>query len=80
MRNAPKALIALLGVCALAACSKSDPQQNAGDNMAIGGNETAAPAQIEALPSDESSATPSNQLVNGDDNPDVNDLGTGNSE
>jgi hypothetical protein len=29
---------------------------------------------VETLPPDESSTTPSNQLVNGADNPDVNDL------
>ena len=36
-------------------------------------------ADIETLPSDESSSTPSNQLVNGTDNPDVNDVGQSNS-
>jgi hypothetical protein len=34
-----------------------------------------ANADIETLPPDESSTTPSNQLQNGFDNPDVNDLG-----
>ena len=34
----------------------------------------AANADVETLPPDESSETPSNELVNGSDNPDVNDL------
>jgi hypothetical protein len=38
-------------------------------------NEVLANADIETLPADESSATPSNQLQNGFDNPDVNDVG-----
>ncbi len=33
-------------------------------------------ADIETLPADESSTTPSNQLQNGYDNPDSNDVGT----
>ena len=43
-------------------------------------NEVAANADIEALPADESSATPTDQLESGDDNADVNDLGNANSE
>ena len=38
-----------------------------------------AGANVEALPPDESSATPSNQLINGADNPDVN-YSTSNSD
>jgi hypothetical protein len=34
-------------------------------------------AQIETLPPDESSTTPSNQLQTGYDSPEVNDLGNG---
>jgi hypothetical protein len=37
-------------------------------------NEVLANAEIEMLPADESSTTPSNQLESGYDNPDVNDL------
>ena len=39
-----------------------------------------ANADIETLPSDESSETPSNELVNGSDNPEVGDLNASNSE
>ena len=69
MRDASK-LILLLGLAAMAACSKPAPE----NNVAIDIN-SASPNDIEALPPDESSATPSNELVNGDDNPEVNDLG-----
>ena len=41
------------------------------NNVAIDINNV-APSDIEALPPDESSATPSNELINGADNPDVN--------
>ncbi len=52
----------------LAACEKTQSDQNiAVDNIA-------ANADVEALPPDESSATPSNELANGADNPDVTDL------
>ena len=49
---------------------KQPPEQNI-----VMDNEVDANAQIETLPPDESSAIPSNQLANGADNPDVNDLG-----
>ncbi|MBV9529473.1 hypothetical protein [Sphingomonas sp.] len=73
MPNAPRPLIALAAVAALAGCHKSAPQQNAAANQVALDNEEGPPPDIEALPPDESSATPSNQLVNGDDSPDVND-------
>jgi uncharacterized lipoprotein YajG len=82
MRNAPKVLILALGVAILAACHKQ-PQQMAAANqdMSLDDNlsSVAVPdnAQIETLPPDESSATPSNQLQSGSDNPDVNDLSNG---
>ena len=69
-----RAAVRLLMVAALAAglpaCQKKPltPQQN----IAIDSN-LAANADIETLPADESDVTPSNQLVNGTDNPDVND-------
>ena len=71
MSNAPKASAVLIGLAALAACQKSEqPDQNI-----IIDNNVPANADVEALPPDESSATPTNELVNGDDQPDVNDLG-----
>lgn len=74
-----------IAAVALTACNKQQPSQaqnneismDAGvpDNQVAAGN-----ADIETLPADESSATPSNQLQSGSDNPDVNSLGTSNSE
>jgi hypothetical protein len=55
-------------------CQKNE----AGQNIAI--DNSTAPAEIEALPPDESSATPSNELENGTDNADVADLNTTNSD
>ena len=78
MRNAAKILIADLACRASPACNK--PQRRPqNQDMTIdeqcrdGG--LPANADIETLPPDESSATPSNELANGYDNPDVNDLG-----
>ena len=76
MRNA--ALLVLgLGAAALAACHKAHPQQN--QTMSLDENipagELPGNVDIETLPADESSTTPSNQLQNGYDNPDVNNLG-----
>jgi hypothetical protein len=81
-------LILAIGITALAvgAChNKQQAQTNnetismdadVPDNQMVAGN-----ADIETLPADESSTTPSNQLQNGFDNPDVNDVGnTGNSD
>ena len=70
----------LLGaaVCAIAACHKQQQAQQQNQDIAVGvpmTNETIANADIETLPPDESSTTPSNQLQTGYDNPDVNDLG-----
>lgn len=86
MRNAKSPIagtIVLFAMLSLGACQK--PQQQAQDqNIAIdegiADNQIAGNADIETLPADESSATPSNQLQNGFDNPDVNDIGnSGNS-
>ena len=63
-------LVTLAGLMAAAACGKSQPPQE--QNIAIAGDNMAG-ADIETLPPDESSGTPSNQLVNGNDNPDVNE-------
>jgi hypothetical protein len=57
-------------VTVAAGCSKEKPPQE--QNIVIADSNMAG-ADIEALPSDESSGTPSGQLVNGNDNPDVND-------
>ena len=57
------------GLVAVAACNKNQPPQE--QNIAIADNNMAG-ADIETLPPDESSGTPSNQLVNGNDNPDIN--------
>ncbi len=79
-------MIAALGIAlALPACHKQQQEQAQDQNMSIdegvSENQVAGNADIETLPADESSTTPSNQLQNGFDNPDVNDLGTaGNSQ
>ena len=69
-------VVAMAG--ASTACQKSQPQPQAQDqNISIDEpmtNETLANADIETLPPDESSATPSNELATGSDNPDVNDV------
>jgi uncharacterized protein YcfL len=74
----------MLGAAALAlgACHNQQQAQNNDISMddSVPENQVAADnAQIETLPADESSATPSNQLQDGFDAPDVN-VGTGNSE
>jgi hypothetical protein len=67
--SAANRIVLLIGLAAVAACSKAPQDQNfAFDNNA------ATSADVEALPPDESSETPSNELVNGTDNPAVNDL------
>ena len=80
MRNAAKILTLVVATTALAACSKAQPERNQeltmDDNLAAG--ELPPDADIETLPADESSTTPSNQLQNGYDSPEVNDLGNGN--
>ena len=60
MRNANSALLILLGCAALSGCGGNQSEQNVA--MA---NNSALPADIEALPADESSATPSNELAAG---------------
>jgi hypothetical protein len=72
--RAANSLPLLLAIAALSACHKT---QVADQNLGVA-NQTAeingAAADIETLPPDESSTTPTNQLENGFDNPDVNDL------
>jgi hypothetical protein len=62
-------LVILAGLMAAAGCDKNQPPQE--QNITIADNNLAG-ADIETLPPDESVGTPSNQLVNGADNPDVN--------
>ena len=68
MRDASKLMLVLTVAAGLAACNKP-----ANENVVVD-NDAATPADVEALPPDESSATPSNELVNGEDNADVNDV------
>lgn len=58
----------LTGVAAVASCHKQPPPQD--QNIAV--TNATAENDIETLPADESDTTPSNQLLNGADNPDVN--------
>jgi len=51
----------LAGVASLVACSGRDPVADNANNAA------AAPAEVDVLPPDESVATPTNELENGDD-------------
>ena len=68
MRKVTKLLSVSGAILAVAACQKNQSDQNiAVDNIA-------ANADVEALPPDESSGTPSNELINGADNADVGDL------
>ena len=80
MRNAKTPLGIMLATLALVACGPRHEQQNADENMTldegIPSGQLPANADIETLPADESSATPSNQLQNGIDGPDVNDSAT----
>ena len=82
MRNASLIFALGLTVLALGACKKQQPaqDQNISIDEGIPDNQMAGNADIETLPADESSTTPSNQLQNGYDNPDVNDVGTSNSQ
>jgi hypothetical protein len=77
-------IIAALGIAALSlgACNKQPEQadQNISIDEGVPDNQVAGNADIETLPADESSTTPSNQLQNGFDSSDVNDVGNeGNS-
>ena len=77
-------MIIALGIAALAigGCQKQQqPQdQNIAIDEGIPDNQMAGNADIETLPADESSTTPSNQLQNGFDSSDVNETATeGNS-
>jgi hypothetical protein len=68
MRDASKLILLFAAAVSIAACKKPATE----NNVAIDIN-NADPNDIEALPPDESSATPSDPLANGADNADVND-------
>lgn len=72
IRSLKTALV--ISLAAAGGCQKNEPAQN----IAI--DNATTPAEIEALPPDESSATPSNELENGSDNADVTDLNSTNYE
>ena len=78
MRSAKMIIAAAAAGLALAACHKQSQQAAADQNLSmdsgVPSNDVLANADIETLPADESSATPSNQLQSGYDNPDVNDV------
>jgi hypothetical protein len=72
MRIATKILVLGGAIAALAACKEQSDQNIAVDNIV-------ANADVETLPPDESSETPSSELINGSDNADVGDLNASNS-
>ena len=77
MHAALASVLMAAAVLVLPACHKKQQQPAQDQNIAIDEpmtRETMANAEIETLPADESSTTPSNQLESGIDNPDVNDL------
>lgn len=68
MYAAIKGLTPILLLAALAGCGGNDADEQ---NVVIT-NEVPANADIEALPADESSATPTDELINGADDSNVN--------
>lgn len=78
MLNVRKAAILIVGPAMVTACHAQPKQQTNNQDIAIDDNlatgQIPPNAQIETLPPDESSATSSSELVNGEDNPDVKDL------
>ncbi len=76
MRPAFKLLMIAGSAASVVACHKQEQQQpqQQDQNITVD-NGMPANADIETLPADESSATPSNQLQNGSDNADVNTSG-----
>ena len=72
MRTAVKLLMIVSAATTASACHKQQEQpQKAEQNISID-NGADQNADVEALPSDESSGTSSNELMKGSDNPDVN--------
>jgi len=73
--RATKTIAIIAGLAALAACRNSDqPDQNI-----VITNNIPEGADVEALPPDESTATPTDELENGPDAREVNDLNANNS-
>ena len=62
MRAVARALLIPITLASAAACRQTPPEQNIGVE-----NGAAGTTDVEALPPDESDATPSNELANGDD-------------
>jgi hypothetical protein len=82
MPNAKMTLVLAAATMFVAGCNKQEQQsqnQNIAIDEGIPNNQVAGNADIETLPADESSTTPSNQLANGFDNPDVNESAAVNS-
>jgi hypothetical protein len=68
-------VVLLIGVAAaMPACKKEQTEQNV-----VITNDIPPNADIETLPPDESSETPSNELANGADDADVTDLNAANN-
>jgi hypothetical protein len=79
MRAMTKVFVLGGALVAMTACQKNQSaqqDQNIAIDEGVPDNGVAGNADIETLPADESSATPSNQLANGYDNPDVNSATT----
>jgi hypothetical protein len=62
MRDVPRALLLLIALGGVSACRQIPAEQNIATE-----NGSVIPADIEALPADESDATPANELATGDD-------------
>ena len=80
MRNARIVVALGIATSALVGCHKEQQQATDDQNMAIDDgmpNQVSANADIETLPADESSTTPSSQLQNGFTAPEGNDVGNG---
>jgi uncharacterized protein YcfL len=86
MPSARLILLIVTAAVATAGCGKkSNPDQNMNQNMSVDdgvptNQVSAASPEIETLPADESSTTPSNQLQNGFDSPQENGPGSGNKQ
>jgi len=73
----------VLASLALGGCDNKQQESTTNETLSLDDgmpNQVAGNADIETLPADESSTTPSNQLQNGFDDADVNDVGVTNSE
>lgn len=76
MPNARLIFVFSAAALALGGCNKQQQpaaDQNIAIDQGVPSNQVLANSDIETLPADESSETPSTELENGYDNPDVND-------